>query len=106
MLFREAVKHLLVPLAEISSAVVCEGETDFLVFGEPGATDGDDFVAFGFDDANVFDASGFGTFDCAVASKDAIIFVDDDGACGAVALQGFFDQLGRAISTASCVFMV
>ena len=86
VLLGEAVEHLLIPFGEVAGAVIGEGETDFLFFGETSATYGDDLLAIGFDDADVFDASGFGPFDGAVASEDAVVFVDDDAAGCAVAV--------------------
>ena len=78
MLLAETVKHLLVPLREIGSAVVGKGKTDFLFFGKAGAANSDHFVAVGLDNADPIDASLFSAFDSAVASEDAIVLVDDD----------------------------
>ena len=78
VLLAETVKHLLVPLGEIGSAVVGEGKTDLLLLGKAGATDCDHFVAVGLDDADPIDAGLLGAFDGAVASEDPIVLVDND----------------------------
>ena len=91
MLIREPVQHLLIPGRQIRGAVVSESEADLLLLREPGAAHRDDLVALCLNDADVADAGSLGALDSAVAGEDAVLLVDNDGASGAVALQGLFD---------------
>jgi hypothetical protein len=106
VLLGECVEHGLIPLAEIGCAVVCQGETDLFVFRETRALDGNDLGAIGFDDADILDASGFSAFDGAVAGEDAVVLVNDDGACGTVALKGLFDEFSGTVGAPTGVFLV
>ena len=78
VLLAETVKHFLIPLREIGSAVVGEGKTDFLFFGKTSAANSDHFIAVGLDDADPIDAGLLSALDSAVASEDTIVLVDND----------------------------
>ena len=91
MLIREPVQHLLIPGRQIRGAVVSESEADLLLLREAGAAHRDDLVALCLDNADVADAGCLRALDRAVAGKDAIFLVNNDGSSGAVTLQGLFD---------------
>ena len=100
------MQHLLVPFGQVGCAVVGQSKADLLVFGEAGAFDGNDLVAFGFDDADLGDACPFGGVNSAVASKDAIVFVDDHGTGSAVPLKRFLDKGCGPIGALASVLVV
>jgi len=91
VLLAETIQHFLIPLGEISGAVIGEGKADFLLFGEAGAADSDHLVAVGFDHADAVDAGLFSALDRAVAGEDAIVLINNDRAGCAVTLQGLLD---------------
>jgi len=91
VLLAEAVQHLLIPLGEISGAVIGEGKADLLLFGKAGAADSDHFVAVGLDHADAIYAGLLSALDSAVAGEDAVVLIDNDRAGCAVTLQGLLD---------------